>query len=132
MITPKMQFLAVIAVIIFFSVIIFLLKRNRVELRYTLLWFFSGFVMLILALFPKLLDWFANFVGIYSSVNALFAVVLFFGLMLMMSLTSIISREKQEIVRLIQEMSIIENRVRKLEKELSFASGDEQADKEDN
>lgn len=131
MITPKMQFLAVIAVIIFFAVIIFLLKRNRVELRYTLLWFFSGFVMLILALFPKLLDWFANFVGIYSSVNALFAVALFFGLMLMMSLTSIISREKQEIVRLIQEMSIIENRVRKLERELSFASADEPADKED-
>ncbi len=115
MITPKMQIVAVIAVILFFGILVWLLRKNRMELRYALLWFICGVIMLILALFPKMLDRFAAFVGIYSSVNALFAVTLFFALMLTLSLTSIASREKQEIVRLIQELAVLENRVEKPE-----------------
>ena len=115
MITPKMQIVAVIAVILFLGMLIWLLRKNRMELRYALLWFICGVIMLILAVFPKLLDRFAKLVGIYSSVNALFAVALFFALMLILSLTSIVSREKQEIVRLIQELAVLENRVAKLE-----------------
>ena len=72
--------------------------------------------MLVLAVFPRLLDKFAEFVGIYSSVNALFAFTLFFALMLILSLTSIVSREKQEIVRLIQELAVLENRLKKQDK----------------
>ena len=115
MITPKMQIVAVIAVILFLGMLVWLLRKNRMELRYALLWFICGVIMLILAVFPKLLDRFAKLVGIYSSVNALFAVALFFALMLILSLTSIVSREKQEIVRLIQELAVLENRVSKLE-----------------
>lgn len=118
MITPKMQIVAVIAVALFFVMLIWLLRKNRMELRYALLWFFCGVFMLVLALFPGLLDRFARFIGIYSSVNALFAVALFLALMLILSLTSIASREKQEIVRLIQELAVLENRVGKLESEL--------------
>lgn len=115
MITPKMQIVAIIAVILFFVMLIWLLRKNRMELRYALLWFFCGMIMLALSIFPELLDRFARLVGIYSSVNALFAVALFFALMLILSLTSIVSREKQEIVRLIQELAVLENRVEKME-----------------
>lgn len=118
MITQKMQIVAVIAVILFFVILILLLRKNRMELRYALLWFFCGVIMLALAVFPRLLDLFAGLVGIYSSVNALFAMTLFFALLLILSLTSIVSREKQEIVRLIQELSVLENRTEKLESEL--------------
>ena len=128
MITLKMQFFAIIAVILFFVILIWLLRKNRLELRYALLWFFCGVIMLVLAVFPWLLDRFAEIVGIYSSVNALFAVALFFALMLSLSLTSIVSREKQEIVRLIQELAVLENRVEKLEsdyKKDAICSSDE-------
>ena len=118
MITQKMQIVAVIAVILFFVILILLLRKNRMELRYALLWFFCGVIMLALAVFPRLLDLFAGLVGIYSSVNALFAMTLFFALLLILSLTSIVSREKQEIVRLIKELSVLENRTEKLESEL--------------
>ena len=128
MITPKMQFFAIIAVILFFVILIWLLRKNRLELRYALLWFFCGVIMLVLAIFPRLLDRFAQFAGIYSSVNALFAVALFFALMLILSLTSIVSREKQEIVRLIQELAVLENRVEKLETYMKEMPGEAVSD----
>ena len=74
--------------------------------------------MLLLAFFPGLLDRFAQFIGVYSSVNALFAVLIFCGVLVMISLTSIVSKEKREIVRLTQEMGMMENRLRELEKTL--------------
>ncbi len=108
-----MQFFAIIAVVLFLVVMIRLLKKNRLELKYSLLWLLSGVIMLILAVFPQLLDKFAHLIGIYSSVNALFAVLFCCGIMVMISLTAIISKEKKEITKLIQEVAILENQLRK-------------------
>ena len=118
MITGRFQFLAIAAVALFFLLVFFLLKKNRLSLRYSLLWLLSGVIMLVLALFPGLLDRFARLIGIYSSVNALFAVIFFCGLMLMISFTVIVSREKQEIVRSIQRTALLEKRIQDLEKRI--------------
>ena len=54
--------------------------KKRGRKRYVLITYvFFGLFMLLLAIFPRLLDRFARLVGIYSSVNALFAVTLFFA-----------------------------------------------------
>ncbi len=114
-----MQVFSIIAVLFFLGVMVRLLKKSRLELRYSLLWLLSGVIMLILAAFPQLLDKFAHLIGIYSSVNALFAVILCCGVMVMISLTAIISKEKKEITKLVQEVAILENRLRKYEEEKS-------------
>ena len=118
MITGRFQFFAIAAVALFFLLVFLLLKKNRLSLRYSLLWILSGIIMLVLAIFPGLLDRFARLIGIYSSVNALFAVIFFCGLMLMISFTVIVSREKQEIVRSIQRTALLEKRIQELEKRL--------------
>ena len=115
MISSRLQIVAIIAVFLFFLCLFKLLKKNQFAMKYTLLWMLSGVVMLILAVFPQLLDWFSGLIGVYSSVNALLAVLIGCGIMLMISFTAIISNEKKEIVRLVQEMAIIDNRLRKLE-----------------
>lgn len=115
MISGKLQIFAIVAILIFFVALINLLRKNQLALKYSLLWLFSGLVMLILAIFPGVLDWFANLIGVYSAVNALFAVLICIGVLLMISFTVIISREKQEITRLVQEMAAIDKRLRDLE-----------------
>lgn len=116
MITTRLQICAIVLVLLFLAVIIWLLRKNQLSMKYSLLWIFSGILMLILALFPEVLDAFASLIGVYSSVNALFAVLLFCGLVLMISFTVIVSREKKEIVRLTQEISLLDERIRKQEK----------------
>ena len=116
MITSRLQIFAVTAVIVFLAGMILLLKQKKLELKYSLLWLLGGLIMLILALFPQLLDSFSALVGVYSPVNALLAVMIGFGLMLMISFTAIVSHEKKEIVRLVQEVSLLEKRIRELEK----------------
>ncbi len=117
MISTRMQIFAIIASVVFLGVMVRLLKSKRLELKYSLLWLFSGVLMLVLAVFPRLLDSFAHLIGIYSAVNALFAVLLFCGIVVMISMTAIISKEKKEINRLVQETALLEQRLRQLEEQ---------------
>ena len=115
MITSRLQWFAIVAGILFLLVMIELIRKNRVALKYALLWLLSGLLMILLAIFPRILDRMARLIGIYSPVNALFAVLLCCGLVLMISFSVIMSGNKKAIVRLTQEISLLENRIRELE-----------------
>ena len=115
MITRRLQLTALLIGILFLVMMIELIRKNRVSLKYALLWLFSGAVMLLLAVFPKLLDKLSRLIGVYSPVNALFAILLCCGLVLMISFSVIMSGNKKAIVRLTQEISLMENRIRELE-----------------
>ena len=115
MITQRLQWFAIIVGILFLVMMIELIRKNKVALKYALLWLLSGVLMLLFAIFPQLLDRMARMIGIYSPVNALFAVLLCCGLVLMISFSVIMSGNKKAIVRLTQEISLMENRIRELE-----------------
>lgn len=113
--SQKLQIIVLLAVITYFWILLQMLKKNRLNLKYTLLWIFSGCLMLVIALFPGLLAIFSEFVGIVEPTNALFAVILFCGIIILMSLTSIISKMNEQIKRLAQTMAMLEKRIRELE-----------------
>ena len=116
MITQRLHWFALIIGIVFLIMMIELIRKNRVSLKYALLWLFSGVILLLLAIYPKLLDRLARLIGVYSPVNALFAILLCCGMMLMISFSVIVSGNKKAIVRLTQEISLLEERIRELEK----------------
>lgn len=129
MITQRLQWFALIASVLFLVMMIELIRKNRVALKYALLWLFSGAVMLALAVFPGALNRLARWIGVYNPVNALFAIMLCCGLMLMISFSVIMSGNKKAVVRLTQEVSRLEKRVRELEqKEAAGDAGEETAE----
>ncbi len=103
-----------LAVMCYFIIILFLLKRKALELKYTLLWLFAGGVMGLI-LFPKILLAVIRMLGIETYMNGLFALCIGFIICILMALTSIVSRQLKKINRLIQENSILEKRIRELE-----------------
>ena len=117
MISPTLQIAMLIAVAGYFALVFHLLKKKALNLKYTLLWLLSGIIMLVLAIFPQILDFFANLVGIYEPTNALFAVVFFCVIIILMSLTAIVSKLNEKSKRLIQSIALLEKRVRGLEEQ---------------
>ena len=105
----------IIGVLIYFVIILKFLKDKSLSLKYTLLWIFSGVVMGIFVIFPELLSRIIGIVGIQSNMNGLFVFGIAFLMMIMMSITSIVSRQNKKIRTLIQENAILEKRVRELE-----------------
>ena len=113
--SKTLQIFMLLAVALYFVLLVFFLRRKRINLKYTLLWIFSGVVMLLLALFPGILDRIAAMVGIASPVNALFAIALFCIIIILMSLTAIVSRLNNQLLQLAQANALLEQRVREME-----------------
>jgi len=113
----RLQIAMLVAIGIYFLVVFQLLKRKNLNLKYTLLWLFSGVIMLMLAVFPQILNWLAALAGVYTPTNALFAFMFFCVIIILMSLTAIVSKLNEKCKKLVQSLALMEKRVRDLEEE---------------
>lgn len=105
----------IVAICCYFILILILLKRKSLELKYTLLWFFAGFCMILAVAFPQILGYMTAFFGIESNMNALYIICIGFVIIILMALTSIVSKQTMRIRTLVQEIGMLEKRVRELE-----------------
>ena len=80
-----------VALMIYFICVFYLLKKRRLELKYTLLWLFSGTVMLLVVLFPSPFERILSSIGVLELTNGLFALVLFLFLIIFISMTAVLS-----------------------------------------
>ena len=115
MIPATLRITLISAVICYFIIILYFLKQKALNLKYTLLWILAGVVMGILVIVPELLVSIIHIFGIQSNMNGLFIFAIGFVIMILLSPTSIASRQNRKIRTLTQEMSILDKKVRELE-----------------
>lgn len=113
--TVKLQIFLIVFVLIFMILILRLLRKGALELRYSILWFLTGVILLLLGIFPGIMTWVAKILGIYDVTNGLFAIALFFILLMLLSLTSIVSKLSKQNKEVSQRNAILEKKVRELE-----------------
>lgn len=104
-----------IAVACYFILILILLKRKAISLKYTLLWMVAGVVMGILVIWPQILSSIISIIGIQSNMNGLFIFAIAFVIVILMSITSIVSKQSEKIKSLTQTIAMLEKRIRELE-----------------
>lgn len=115
----------VVGVLLYLGVILWLLKKNRLTIRYSIIWFLSAFVLLIFALFPYCVLVLRDLLQVELAANLVFLLVLAFVLLILLSLSSIVSGFSEKIKRLTQHTALLERRVRELEQKLEELSSDE-------
>jgi hypothetical protein len=128
MIETRLQFFLIILSLAFLIYFFALVRKGELELKYTLAWCLLGFVLVIIALQPQIVEIVADFLGIGLPVNAVFLLGIFCILVILLTLTIAISRTSIRTKRLIQEMAII--RFEFNERECFYQ--DEQCAKEEN
>ena len=74
--------------------------------------------MLIVVIWPEVLVFGANLLGIEVASNGLFAICILLEIMIMISITSVISNFANRMTSMIQNMALMEKRIRMLEEEL--------------
>lgn len=118
MIPVNLRIVLICALLIYFAIVFIFLKNKTLELRYTLLWLVAGTVLTILLIWPKVLNLGVNLIGIQSNMNGLFIMTIGFLVMIMMSLTAIVSRQSNRIRILVQEIAIMDKKIRNIEKSI--------------
>ena len=114
----------VVGVLLYLGVILWLLKKNKLTVRYSIIWFMSGFVLLLFALFPYIVLVLWDLLHVEMAVNLVFMIVLAFVLLILLSLSSVVSGFSEKIKRLSQHNALLEHRVRELERKLEELSKD--------
>ena len=107
-----------VALIVYYACILYFLQKKSLTLKYTLLWLFTGLVMVLVVIFPQALDQVLHWMGVAALTNGLFAIVCFALLIILLSITSIVSILNEKLRRLVQQCAMYEKRIRELEMKL--------------
>lgn len=107
-----------IALLVYYICIFYFLKKKSLTLKYTLLWLFTGLVMVLVVIFPQALEAVLHAMGIVELTNGLFGLVCFALLIILLSITSIVSMLNDKLRKLVQQCAMYEKRIRDLEERL--------------
>ncbi|MBS6865986.1 MAG: DUF2304 domain-containing protein [Ruthenibacterium sp.] len=105
--------------VVFLVVILWLLKKGRLTVRYSIIWLMAGGALLVFAVFPYIVLVLRDWLNMEMPVNVIFTLVLAFVLLLLLSLSTIVSGFAEKLKRLAQENALLEKRVRELEQALA-------------
>ena len=94
-------------------VVIRILHKGRIPVKYYLLWGLGVLILLFLAIFPNVLIKIANLVGFQTVSNMVIGVLLVILFFITMSLTVIVSAQKRKITLLVQEISLLKSEIKK-------------------
>ena len=105
--------------IFFLAIILYYLVRKKLNLRYTLVWLITVTLLLVLAVFPSIVNVVSNLLNIVSPVNTIFLFAILFILIIILTLTAIVSHMNNRVYRLAQKQALLEKRIRELEAKLN-------------
>ena len=104
----RIQIIIAIVIIIALFVIVNMIRKKALELRYALTWLGVGAIVLVLDVFPGIMGWLAKIMGITLPSNMLFFLGFCFSLMIIFVLTVAVSRSSIRIKELAQELALYE------------------------
>jgi hypothetical protein len=90
-----------------------MVRRQALDLKYALSWLTVGTAVLILDLFPGMMNRLVHLLGIELPVNMMFFFGFCFTLLLLFILTVKVSKQGEQLKRLTQEVALLEDRRRK-------------------
>lgn len=103
-----LRFILVITALLNLCYFIFKIRKNRMQIEYAIFWsLFSG-LLLLLAMFPGVVGFASNMLGVVSPANLVFLVVIFVLILRLFSVTIKLSRMDEQITRLTQHIAILE------------------------
>jgi hypothetical protein len=104
--TAQTRIIAAILALAFMALVLELIRRDRLQERFSVVWFVAGLGMLAGAAFPGLLALVADAMGVRDTNVALFSIVLLLLLGLALNFSVIMSRQAAQITRLAQERAL--------------------------
>ncbi|MCI8273611.1 MAG: DUF2304 domain-containing protein [Clostridia bacterium] len=106
----------IIILVIYLLCIVKAVKKKNMRINYLIFWSITGIILIIALLVPNLVEDAASLLGFEMPINMIFSIAIFIILYLIYNLTTLISKEQNRNILLIQEISTLKKRVEELEK----------------
>ncbi|MFB8893899.1 DUF2304 domain-containing protein [Microbacterium plantarum] len=122
--------LGITLAVVILVVVTWMLLTRRLREKYAALWLVIALAVLVLGIFPQLLETLTGIVGVQVPANLLFAMAIVLLLGVSLHLSWELSQAEDEIRRAAEEVAILRAQVERIERAMSAgkASGVEDAD----
>jgi hypothetical protein len=108
----RVQLVSVLFAVLVFAIVFEMVRRRYLRERYALLWMAAALVLLVLAAWKGLLGNLATALGIYYPPNAFFVIAFAFLLLILLNVSSVISRLSDQTRILAQRIALLEKQAR--------------------
>ncbi len=112
----KIQIIITVISLSFLFFVIELIRRNRLREQYALLWILTGITIVAISVWPQLLSWLSYLTGMYY-LSIIIVVSFIFLLTIVLHYSVVISSFSEKIIKLSQQISILNYKLEKLERE---------------
>lgn len=114
--TLTLRIVLFIFTIVYILLVIKKIKKRQLQISFALFWLISGGILVIILIFPNIIDILSNNMGFKTPSNMLFVLSIFIAYYLIFGFTAKLSQEYKKNIVLIQEISILKKRIENIEK----------------
>ena len=116
----KTQIMVAVVIVAALVWIANMVRKQALDIRFALSWVTVGGVVVILDVFPGIMNYLVHLLGIELPVNMMFFFGFCFTLLLLFILTVKVSKQEEQLKRLTQELALLEDRMnsRRLDKSI--------------
>ena len=107
-----LKIVSIVFLLLLIFMILHLLKKDKITIKYSIVWLIPCIVLLIFTIIPGFLTWTTRVLGFQTASNMVFALLIALLMMISIVLTVIVSTQKNQIRTLIQEVSILMERTK--------------------
>ncbi len=105
----NLRLFLIIFAIFWFIITSYFLKKQKLPVKYSLVWYAIILIMLILGAFPNILVSISEFCGFQVLASFVVGVILTLMIFITMILTIIVAEQKKRLTLIIQEISLLKS-----------------------
>jgi hypothetical protein len=113
-VTDRVQLVSLVVSVLLLLAVFELVRRRKLTEEYSFLWILCSLALVVLSLRRQILDTAARWLGVYYPPAVLLMVLMLMVFVASLCFSVIVSRQRQQIERLIEETAILAAEVREL------------------
>ena len=103
----KLRLVLLIFSTVWIGLVYLLVKKDKLNIRNSIIWFITGFIIMVIALFPFILETICNTFGFVTMANLVTGILITILMLLTLKLSIIVTEQKEQIRKLVQEVSLL-------------------------
>jgi hypothetical protein len=116
----------ILAALLVLGVVIEMLRRRRLRERHALWWLVAGVLALIVGVFPQVLGWVSDLIGITVPTNLVFFVSIAILFLVSLQQSSELTQFESKVRTLAERSALQERRIKRLEETLRSESEEDE------
>ena len=101
--------------VIYILMLIRSIRKKSLQISFSVFWLVSGITLIVALAIPNLVEWISHKLGFEAPSNMVFCLTIFIAFYLIFNMTIKLAQENKKNVTLIQEVSMLKQKVKELE-----------------